>query len=72
MQIETWLSADELEKIAAEWDTRKDFREELEDKPSQPKCYEDKVKEVIIMRNRSDTYYQKGKKAVAYKLDSKC
>ena len=25
-----------------------------------------------MMRNRSDAYHRKGKKAVAYKLDGKC
>ena len=31
-QLQTWLSADEYEKITAEWDTQKNFREELNDK----------------------------------------
>ena len=35
------------------------------------KRYEDKLKEAIMMRNRSDAYHRKGKKSVAYKLDSK-
>ena len=34
-QLQTWLSADEYEQIAAEWDTQKHFREELKDKPSE-------------------------------------
>ena len=71
-QLQMWLSADEYEQIAAEWDTQKLFREELKDKPSELKCYEDKLKEAIMMRNRSDAYHRKGKKAAAYKLDSKC
>ena len=32
-QLQTWLSADEYEQIAAEWDTQKLFKEELKDKP---------------------------------------
>ena len=71
-QLQTWLSADEYEQIAAEWDTQKLFREECKDKPSELKRYEDKLKEAIMMRNRSDAYHRKGKKAAAYKLDSKC
>jgi len=71
-QLQTWLSEDEYEQIAAEWDTQKLFREELKDKPSELKRYEDKLKEAIMMRNRSDAYHRKGKKSVAYKLDSKC
>jgi len=71
-QLQTWLSDDEYEQIAAEWDTQKLFREELKDKPSELTRYQDKLKEAIMMRNRSDAYHRKGKKAAAYKLDSKC
>jgi len=71
-QLQTWLSDEEHEQIAAEWDTQKLFREELKDKPDELKRYEDKLKEAIMMRNRSDAYHRKGKKSAAYKLDSKC
>jgi hypothetical protein len=71
-QLQTWLSDDEYEQLAAEWDTQKLFREELKDKPSELKRYEDKLKEAIMMRNRSDAYHRKGKKVAAYKLDNKC
>jgi len=71
-QLQTWLNTDEYEQIAAEWDTQKLFREELKDKPSELKRYEDKLKEAIMMRNRSNAYHRKGKKSAAYKLDSKC
>ena len=71
-QLQTWLSDDEYEQIAAEWDTQKNFREELKDKPDELKRYEDKLKEAIMMRNRSDAYHRKGKKSAEYKLDSKC
>ena len=55
-QLQTWLSDDEYEQIAAEWDTQKLFREELKDKPDEFKRYDDKLKEAIMMRNRSDAY----------------
>jgi hypothetical protein len=71
-QLQTWLNTDEYEQIAAEWDTQKHFREELKDKPSELTRYQDKLKEAIMMRNRSDAYHRKGKKSAAYKLDSKC
>jgi hypothetical protein len=71
-QLQTWLSQDEYAQIVAEWDTQKLFREELRDKPSELNRYEDKLKEAIMMRNRSDAYHRKGKKSAAYKLDSKC
>ena len=59
-------------QIEVEWETQKNFREELKNKPSELKRYEDKLKEAIMMRNRSDAYHRKGKKSAAYKLDSKC
>jgi hypothetical protein len=71
-RLATWLSADEYEQIAAEWDTQKHFKKELKDKPSELQRYEDKLKEAIMMRNRSDAYHRNGKKSAAYKLDSKC
>ena len=49
-QLQTWLSADEYEQIAADWDTQKLFREELKDKPDELKRYDDKLKEAIMMR----------------------
>ena len=66
-KLQTWLSADEYEQIAAEWDTQKHFREELKDKPIELTRYQDKLKEAIMMRNRSDAYHRKGKKFAAYK-----
>ena len=71
-QLQSWLSEDEYTQIEAEWKTQKNFREELKNKPSELKRYEDKLKQAIMMRNRSDSYHRKGKKSAAYKLDSKC
>ncbi|MDB0015651.1 hypothetical protein N9E40_05075 [Amylibacter sp.] len=71
-QLQTWLSQDEYEQVDIEWQEQLELREELKDKPSDLKRYEDKLKEAIMMRNRSDAYHRKGKKSAAYKLDSKC
>ena len=60
-QLQTWLSPDEYEQIGAEWDTQKNFRKELKDKPSELKRYEDKLKEAITHHNRSDAYPFDGK-----------
>ena len=71
-QLQTWLREDEYAQIEAEWQEQLALRETLMDKPSDLKRYEEKLKEAIIMRNRSDAYHRKGNKASAYKLDSKC
>ncbi len=44
--------------MATEWDTKKLFREELIDKPSELKSYKDKLEEAIMMSNRSDTLHE--------------
>ena len=71
-QLQTWLSEDEYAQIEAEWQEQLALRETLKDKPSDLKRYEEKLKEAIMMRNRSDAYHRKGNKASAYKFDSKC
>ena len=71
-QLQTWLSEDEYAQVDIEWQEQLELREQLRDKPSELKRYEDKLKEAIMMRNRSDAYHRKGKKSAAYKLDSKC
>ncbi|MDC1531160.1 hypothetical protein N8473_00505 [Amylibacter sp.] len=71
-QLQTWLSQDEYEQVDIEWQEQLEIREELKDKPDELKRYEDKLKEAIMMRNRSDAYHRKGRKSAAYKLDSKC
>ncbi|MDB4251519.1 hypothetical protein N9831_02305 [Amylibacter sp.] len=71
-QLQTWLSEDEYAQVNIEWQEKLEIREEIKDKPDELKRYEDKLKEAIMMRNRSDAYHRKGKKSAAYKLDSKC
>ena len=71
-QLQTWLSEDEYAQVDIEWQEQLELRNELKDKPSELTRYEDKLKEAIMMRNRSDAYHRKGKKSAAYKLDGKC
>ena len=71
-RLATWLTEVEYEGFESDWESQQQIREELQDKPSELQRYEDKLKEVIMMRNRSDAYHRKGKKSAAYKLDSKC
>ena len=71
-QLQTWLSEDKYAQVDIEWQEQFELREELKDKTDELKCYEDKLKEAIMMRNRSDAYHRKGKKTAAYKLDSRC
>jgi hypothetical protein len=48
-QLQTWLSADEYAQV--EWEEQLELSEELKDKPTELKRYEDKLKEAIMSRN---------------------
>jgi len=67
-QLQTWLSEEEYEQLEYEWQEQLALRKTLKDKPCELKRYEEKLKEAIMMRNRSDAYHRKGNKASAYKL----
>lgn len=71
-QLQTWLSEDEYACIEAEWHEQLALREELKDKPSELKRYEEKLNKAQMMRNRADAYHRKGRKAAASSLDAKC
>jgi hypothetical protein len=71
-QLQTWLSEDEYASIDAEWQEQIALREELKDKPSELKRYEEKLNKAQMMRNRADAYHRKGRKAAASSLDAKC
>ena len=71
-QLQTWLSEEEYEQLEYEWQEQLALRKTLKDKPCELKRYEEKLKEAIMMRNRSEAYHRKGNKASAYKLDAKC
>ena len=60
-QLETWLSEDEYAQIEAEWQEQLELREELKDKPSDLKRYEEKLREATFNYNRAEGYSSKGK-----------
>ena len=72
LQLRTWLSEDEYAQVDIEWQEQLELREEFKDKPDELKRYEDKLKEAIMMRDRSEAYHRKGKRSATYKLDTKC
>jgi hypothetical protein len=71
-QLQTWLSENQYAELEQAWQEQLELREEHKDKPDELKRYEDKLKEAIMMRNRSDAYHRKSKESAAYKLDGKC
>ena len=67
-QLQTWLSEDEYAQIEAEWQEQLELREELKDKPSDLKRYEEKLREATFNYNRAEGYSSKGKQRTAKKL----
>ena len=71
-QLQTWLSEDEYEQLEYEWQEQLELREELKDKPSDLKRYEEKLREATFNYNRAEDYSSKGKHSTAKKFYNKC
>jgi hypothetical protein len=70
-QLQTWLSEEEYEQFEYEWKEQLVLREELKDKPSDLKRYEEKLREATFNYNRAEGYSSKGKHATAKKFYNK-
>ena len=70
-QLQTWLSEEEYEQLEYEWQEQLELREELKDKPSGLKRYEEKLKQATFNYNRAEGYSSKGKRTTAKKFYDK-
>jgi len=70
-QLQTWLSEEEYEQFAYEWQEQLELRSELKDKPSELKRYEEKLREATFNYNRAEGYSSKGKHSTAKKFYNK-
>jgi tetratricopeptide (TPR) repeat protein len=70
-QLQTWLSKEEYEQLEHEWQEQLELREELKDKPSDLKRYEEKLKQATFNYNRAEGYSSKGKHSTAKKFYDK-
>ena len=59
-QLQTWLSEEEYEQLEYEWQVQLELRNELKDKPSDLKRYEEKLKKATFHYNRAEGYSSKG------------
>ena len=64
-QLQTWLSDEEYSQLEHEWQEQIELREELKDKPSDLKRYEEKLREATFNYNRARGYSNKGKHTTA-------
>ena len=53
-QLQKWLSKEEHKQLEYEWKEKLELREELKDKPSELKRYEEKLKEATFNYNRAE------------------
>ena len=67
-QLQTWLSDEEYTQLEYEWQEQIGLREELKDKPSELKRYEEKLKQATFNYNRAEGYSNKGKHNTAKKF----
>lgn len=67
-QLQTWLSEGEYAQLHAEWQEQIELRNELKDKPSDLKRYEEKLKQATLNYNRAEGYSSKGKHSTAKKF----
>ena len=70
-QLQKWLSEEEYEQLEYEWQEQLELREELKDKPSNLKRYEEKLKQATFNYNRAEGYSSKGKHSTAKKFYDK-
>ena len=70
-QLQTWLSEEEYEQIEYEWKEQLELREELKDKPSDLKRYEEKLKQATFNYNRAEGYSSKDKHSTAKRFYNK-
>jgi tetratricopeptide (TPR) repeat protein len=70
-QLQTWLSEEEYEQLEYEWKEQLELRNELKDKPSDFKRYEEKLKQATFNYNRAEGYSSKGKHSTAKRFYDK-
>ena len=70
-QLQTWLSEEEYEQLDYEWQEQLELRNELKDKPSDLKRYEEKLRKATFNYNRAEGYSSRGKHDTAKKFYNK-
>ena len=67
-QLQTWLNEEEYEQFEYEWQEQLEIRNELKNKPSDLKRYEEKLKQATFNYTRAEGYSSKGKHSIAKKF----
>jgi len=64
-QLQTWLNEEEYEQLEYAWQEQLELRNELKDKPSELKRYEEKLKKATFHANKAEGFRSKGNKQAA-------
>ena len=67
-RLATQLTEAEYEGFESDWESQQQIREQLNDKPDELKCYEDKLRKAIFNYSRAEGYSTKGKHSTAKKF----
>jgi hypothetical protein len=70
-QLQKWLSEEEYAQLEYVWQEQLELRNELKDKPSDLKRYEEKLRQATFNYNRAEGYISKGKHSTAKKFYNK-
>ena len=70
-QLQTWLMEDEYAQLEYVWQEQLELRSELNDKPSDLKRYEEKLKQATFNYSRAEGYSSKDKHTTAKKFYNK-
>lgn len=71
-QLERWLTKEEFAHLDALWEEQKSFREELKDKPSELRRYEEMLKKATFYANKAEGFRRKGNKKAVASNSAKC
>ena len=61
-QLATWLTEEEYEQFESEWESQKQIRDELSEKPEELKRYENKLHQATFNDNKAERFRKKGNK----------
>jgi hypothetical protein len=71
-RLQTWLTDEQYASIDELWQSQKDLRAELKDKPDAIKEYEERLRAAIFHHNKADGYRRRGNTQAAEQMEDRC
>ena len=60
--LATWLTEEEYESFASDWESQQQIREEPKDKPDELRRYENKLHQATFNDNKAERFRKRGNK----------